>query len=140
MSDSHNPSPTISQTIGTNTGIAQAAGQDAHATQQITQVAGGITKDDAIALLREIETLIQTANLPPDVTAEAVDYTQMALKEAAKDTPKPSLVVGNLEGATSLIHRLGNTTDAANALIAKLKDPLMKLAGWLGVAAAHFLG
>jgi hypothetical protein len=59
--------------------------------------------------------------------------TQMALKEAAKDTPKLSLVVGNLEGATSLIHQLGNTTDAANALIAKLKDPLMKLAGWLVV-------
>jgi hypothetical protein len=136
-------SQNITQSIGNNTGSVQAvvAGQDAYATQQTSQTSvGAIDKGQAVELLNQILFLIQSANLPPDIAEEAKSYANLAKKEAEKNEPNKARIVGNLEGATDLLKKMSNTTDAVKDLISKLKDPIIKLAGWLGIAAMHFFG
>ncbi len=134
----------VNQNIGTNTGQAQAiaAGRDVNATQQMSQgeVAGAITQEQAVEILSQIEKLIKEADLPPELTSQATKYAGKAKEEASEEKPEQSIIVRHLERATSVIKKADTTAGAAKNLVDKLKPLILKLAGWLGVAANYFLG
>ncbi len=134
----------VTQNIGTNTGQAQAiaAGRDVNATQQMTpsEEASEITQEQAVEILTKIEELIKAANLPPEVVEEAAKYAGRAKEEASEKEPQQSIVLSQLDRATSVIKKLDTTAGAAKDLISFLKPLFVKLAGWLSVAASHFFG
>lgn len=142
MSSKFNSSQNVSLGNVSNTQVAVGSGHKVDQQQVQTNIdtsAEEITQDQAIELLTQIEQLIESANLPSDVVEEATDYTRMARKEAQKTEPRKERITNNLEAATSLVQDLNKTTDAVKDLVGKLKDPVIKLSGWLGVAAAKFL-
>lgn len=117
----------ISQNVGNNTGQVSAAGGDINATQNITQAASSesLNKEEAIALLTEIEKLIRAANLPPEVQEEAQDYTRMTRREVGKETPQPSRLQSHLEGLTSVLQTAGKGATSLKPileLVAKFKQ------------------
>jgi hypothetical protein len=135
----------VIQRVGTNQGLMQAvaAGHDTNVNQQTNQgiPTDEITQEQAIELLAQIETLLkntQESSRAKEVIEEAADYTSMAKKEAQKKEPRKLLVLGNLEGAITLLKNLNTGTESAKELISNLKPYVLKLAGWLGVAASHF--
>lgn len=146
-SKSEQNSQNISINIGHNAGSIQGvtAGENAYVTQTTVNSETQnlpITQTQAVELLAEIESLIKSLTVPSpstELAEEAISYTKLAKKEAEKAQPRKKLVIGNLEAATSLIKDVSQTTDAGKELISQLKGPVTKLAGWLGIAAAHFL-
>ena len=146
MAFKKNNEQNVTQNIGTNTGAVQAtsAGRNVHVTQQtnLALASEDITPPQAVEILEKIEGLIR-ANFPSEVSEaveEAIDYTSMAKKEAQKKEPRKSLIVANLEGTTSLLQKLNQTTEETKELIVKLKPLFVKLTSWLGVAVNHFFG
>lgn len=137
-------SQSISMNIGSNSGAVQAvnAGRDAVVSQALG--AGSATAElsqaEAVALLDEILGLIRAAGLPEADQKKVEMYAELAKGEASGAEPNKKMVIGNLEGATGLLKRLGETATAGKALVEQLRGPVSKLAGWLGVAAVHFLG
>ena len=134
----------VTQNIGTNTGPAQAiaAGRDVNVTQQMSlgEAAEAITQEQAIEILSQIEELIKAANLPEEVVSEAAKYVSKAKEEATEEKPEQSIIVRHLERATSVLKKAELTAGAVKNLVDKLKPLILKLVGWLGVAANHFLG
>ncbi|MDJ0713883.1 MAG: DUF4062 domain-containing protein [Prochloraceae cyanobacterium] len=133
----------VTQNIGTNTGQAQAiaAGGDVNATQQMSQgEAEELTQEQIIEILAQIKQSIENAELPKEVTTQAVKYADKASEEASEEKADKAIVVRHLERATSVIKKLDTTTGAALKLVEKLKPLVLKLTGWLGVAANHFFG
>ncbi len=134
----------VTQNIGTNTGQGQAiaAGGDVNATQQMSQGEGAeaITQEQAVEILSQIEKLIKEADLPLELTSQATKYAGKAKEEASEEKPEQSIIVRHLERATSVIKKADTTAGAAKNLVDKLKPLILKLAGWLGVAASHFFG
>jgi hypothetical protein len=133
----------ISMTVGSNSGAMAAvnAGRDATVTQSVGATAEeSLSQEEVGALLAEVLKLIQAADLPESEKEEAEMYAKLAKKEAEKKEPDKKRIIGNLEGATGLLKRLGETAEAGKKLVDQLKGPVAKLAGWLGLAAVHFLG
>jgi hypothetical protein len=130
-------------TVGSNSGAMAAvnAGRDATVTQSVGATAEeSLSQEEVGALLAEVLKLIQAADLPESEKEEAEMYAKLAKKEAEKKEPDKKRIIGNLEGATGLLKRLGETAEAGKKLVDQLKGPVAKLAGWLGLAAVHFLG
>ena len=147
QSNSASQSPAGAQSIsisaGSNSGSIQAvnAGRDAVVSQAMGQgEAEEISQADAVALLEQVVALIRAAELPESEKEEAEMYAKLAKKEAGKEEPDKKRIIGNLEGATGLLKRLSGTAEAGKKLVEQLKGPIATLAGWLGVAAVHFLG
>ncbi len=133
----------ISMTVGSNSGSVAAvnAGRDATVVQSVGATAAEtLTQEEAMALLAEVLRLIQAADLPESDKEEVEMYAKLAKKEAEKKEPDKKRIIGNLEGATGLLKRLGETAEAGKKLVDQLKGPVAKLSGWLGLAAVHFLG
>jgi len=133
----------VSQNLGTNAGAVQgvAAGRDAYADQTaIQETTQRVSKDEAVNLLEQIEVLLKSANLPSKLEDGTLSYVQAAQGEARKEEPRKQLVTGNLEGAIELLKNASGAVDSAKELLGKLKEPVKKLAHWLGVAASFFFG
>lgn len=134
----------VTQTINNNTGQAQAiaSGKDVKAIQEITSNQSGedITTKEAIEILAQIEQLIKTANLPSEIAEEASKYVGKAKEEAREKEPETSMVVKQLERATTAIKKTDTTVGAASELVKKLKPLFGKLTGWLGLAISYFFG
>jgi hypothetical protein len=133
----------ISMTVGSNSGAIAAvnAGRDATVAQSVGATAEeSLSQEEAGALLAEVLKLIQAADLPESEKEEAEMYAKLAKKEAEKKEPDKKRIIGNLEGATGLLKRLGDTAEASKKLVDQLKGPVTKLAIWLGLQAVHFFG
>ncbi len=143
-SQSDSGSQSISISVGSNSGQIQAvnAGGDAAVSGAMgdAEAQAEISQAEAVELLAQVVALIEAADLPEAEKEEAGMYAKLAQKEAAKAEPDKQRVIGNLEGATSLLKRLGETAEAGKKLVGDLKGPVVKLAGWLGKASVFFLG
>jgi PBP1b-binding outer membrane lipoprotein LpoB len=101
----------------------------------ITPNASDAPKDEeARQLLSQLRQLIETANLPQDTQAEALDYLQSAQREAQKPEPKRERIQVNLESTTETLEQASKTLDSGVELWGKAQPILIKLAGWVGAA------
>lgn len=134
-------SQSISQSVSNNTGSVQAlvSGRDIHVTQ-LNEENRVISKEEAIELIKQIESLIESSHLPTKLKNETIEYVQSAQKEAEKENPKKTIIIGNLEGAIQLIKNASDIVDVAKKLILNLQEPIKKVAYWLGIAAAALFG
>lgn len=134
----------VIQTVGSNTGQMQAiaGGGNVAATQQGVsgETTEPITQEQVIEILVQIEQLLKTSLLPPEVVSEATKYTTNAKEEVKEEKPQQSIILKQLERATSVLKKLDTTAGTAKDLISKLKPLFVKLAAWLGVAVSHFWG
>ncbi|EKU96928.1 putative low-complexity protein [Leptolyngbya sp. PCC 7375] len=118
---------------------AVSSGRDTHANQQNSSESETLSQDDVISLINHIYELFQHTNLPIEIAEAAESYAKLAKIESEKDVPNKRRIVGNLEGAIELVQNLDTVTDETKGLIEKLREPVTKLATWLGIAATHFL-
>ncbi|MCA2656755.1 hypothetical protein [Microcystis sp. M061S2] len=135
---------TVTQIVGSNTGQIQAiaAGGNVTATQQGAsgETTEQITQEQAVEILAQIEQLLKASPLPSEVVSKATEYTTNAKQEANEEKPEQSIIIKQLERATSVIKKLDTTAGATKDLISKLRPLFVKLAAWLGVAISHFWG
>ena len=138
-----NPGQNITTNVVSNSGSVQitAAGRDAYISSN--QSASGdevqITDKEALTLIDSILNLIKESNLPEKPLENAKLNTKLSKLEADSSEPKKNIIADNLKNAIELIKGLSETTDEAKTLIQKLRDPVIKLAGWLGIAFATLL-
>lgn len=141
-----------SVTNGSNTGAMQAgvAGGNANVVQgdsnviyqtnQVEPIEQPISEDEAFELLTEIETILQSADLPDQQKRKVVTYLAAAKEAAQEEQPDKDYIKGNLEKVTKTIKATTETVVASHGLWEKLTPIFTKLAPWLGVAASYFVG
>nr|WP_263012362.1 pentapeptide repeat-containing protein [Laspinema sp. D3c] len=97
-----------------------------------------ITKDDALALITELEKLIQDSELPEETKKEVFTYLQTTRTAADKPEPKKDLARMNLEEMTKVIQNANGTVVASKTLWTTAKPIILKIASWLGAVAGSF--
>lgn len=133
----------LSVQIGNNSGSIQsvASGGDSYVTHQHSQgdKSENLSQEDVIGLLNNIVAIIRESGLPAKDAQRAEMYVELSKSEAASEQPNKEQIYGNLKGAIELLKNLGTTIDESSSIIAKLKDPVIKLSGWLGLALFSLL-
>ena len=99
-----------------------------------------ITQPQVIELLTQLETLIKSENLPPELKEKAAKSLAAAKEEAKEEEPDKNYIKNKLEKVTGNLKAATETIVASQGLWSKAKDIFIKLAPWLGVAASVFLG
>jgi len=97
------------------------------------------TQKDAIVLLNQIQSLIDTAQLSNDIKTEATTYLNAAQQATAKAEPKTQTALVNLESMAETLENASKTVAAGKTLWEQVKPPLVKVATWLGAAAGSLL-
>nr|WP_263012361.1 pentapeptide repeat-containing protein [Laspinema sp. D3c] len=99
-----------------------------------------ITKEDALSLMAELETLIQNSDLPKETKEEVLTYLKTTRTATDKSEPKKDLARVNLEEMTKVIQNATGTVVASKTLWTTAKPIILKIASWLGaVATGSFL-
>lgn len=125
----------IIQRVEKNTGHieANAAGGNITISPQ-TKPTQEISKEEAIQLLAQIESLMKTA------FPEATQYIVKAKEEAKEAKPEQAIVLTQLDRAAVAIKKFDATAGATSDLVKKLEPLFNRLGEWLGLAASHFFG
>ena len=139
--------PDQSQSIsGANITGAQVqqgqAGRDLTQAQQGNQAEiqnQGMTADDVVALLSQVEAMVRAAQMPEASKTKAIAYLGAAQQEATEPEPDKELVAKNLKRMGDTLTTANETVTAGKTLWQTVKPVLLPLASWLGVAAS-FLG
>jgi hypothetical protein len=98
----------------------------------------GLTGTDVVALLAQLETAIEQADLDAEQQAELLDYLRPAKRAAAKDTPNKELVGQNLKQVSETLKTLKDTTEAGKSLWQTGAEVFKAVAPWIGVAVTVF--
>ncbi|MDB9513035.1 hypothetical protein PN499_17735 [Kamptonema animale CS-326] len=144
----------VSQSIkgGSNTGAMQAGvaggnanvlagdGNEIQQTNQVAPAEKEITQDEAIALLEQIEALLQTADLPDEKKKKANNLLAVVKDEAKEVNPDKDSIKTNLKKVAESIKTTSETVEATQGLWKTFTPIFVKLAPWIGVAASFFLG
>lgn len=110
--------------IGDNNQVQQSQGAAA---------APPLSKDDVLALLAELDTLIKESALPEEAKDDAVNYLKAATKATEKDKPKET-VKTNLETMTETLSEASKTVEAGKTFWDTARPIMVKIGTWLGVA------
>lgn len=132
----------ISQSvIGSGSGVTQqgAIGNNNQLTAGTQRSASNeeksLTKEEAIALLAQIEEMVRAAGLPDATKDDAVAYLNAAKKAADKEDPKKETTAINLKEMAETLQDFSKTADAGKSLWEKVQPVLVEVAKWLGTAA-----
>lgn len=134
----------ISQNVsdGQVYGGLQAAQGDHNQQTMETNVAASVEKQldkaEVVALLVEIEKLIQGAEILAEIKEEAASYLSAAKKATEKEQPNKEIVKVNLKGMAETLETASKTVASGKSLWENVKPILMQLPGWLGVAKSFF--
>ena len=94
-----------------------------------------LTKEEAIALLAQIEEMVRSAALPDATKDDAVAYLNAAKKAADKEDPTKETTAINLKEMAETLQNASKTADAGKSLWEKVQPVLVEVAKWLGTAA-----
>ena len=104
-----------------------------------TEAEALLTRTDILALLAQLENLVQTAEVSQDIKETAIEDISAAKKATDKEEPKKNIALANLESVAQTIEKTSKTVDAGQKLWNKAKPIIVKIAGWLGAAASSYL-
>lgn len=117
------------------------AGRDLKQTQQINN--GGAEKLLTIAevceLLKQIETVLLTSDLPENLKQKALTHLETAEEEIQENEPNKNLAAKNLQRVSKVIKKANQTIGAGVGILHKLEPIFTKLSPWLGVASENIL-
>jgi len=97
-----------------------------------------LNKAEVVALLAQIEKLLQSAEIPTDTKEEATSYLSAAKKATEKEPPNKEIVKVNLKGMAETLETASKTVASGKTLWENVKPILIQLPGWLGVAKSFF--
>lgn len=97
-----------------------------------------LDKAEVVALLAQIEKLIQNAELPAETKEEAASYLSAAKKATEKEQPNKEIAKVNLKGMADTLKTASETVASSKSLWENVKPILMQLPVWLGVAKSFF--
>jgi len=142
MSSEQSPNQSFSISGSTFSGGVQtngAAGGDV--TRQANQGTFDTppSQQEAIALLVQLEDLLQQSSLPPTDKQKAIQYLDSAREEAQEDEPDKDYALKSFQKATKVIQSAGQTIEATSLLWDNVEGIAQKLAPWFGVAAKTLL-
>ncbi|MDJ0620085.1 MAG: pentapeptide repeat-containing protein [Calothrix sp. MO_192.B10] len=120
-------------------GVLGDGNQVTQQSQVNTETEASLTKDDVVALLTQLENLVQAAEVPEDTKETAIEDISAAKKATQKEEPKKNVALANLESVTQTLEKTSKTVDAGQKLWSKAKPIITKIAGWLGAAAGSYL-
>ena len=123
--------------------IGGQAGRDLTVTQS-QQIGDGIdgesiTPAEIAALLDQLKTLLQEANLSDADIAKAIRNVETAQDEVQADEPDKEFAAKSLQRATQVLKDAGETVEAGTSLWEKVTPILETVSPWLKVAAGFFL-
>lgn len=109
-----------------NSGETYNAGRDIHRYGD----KNGLSAQDLQALLKQITAELKSARLSKDEQKDIEANVLMALRQAQKEKPQQSLIVGPLNMALQLLIQAGGAAGAVNT-IAELLNKAIQVAGHL---------
>jgi hypothetical protein len=98
----------------------------------------GLSQEDVIQLLVQIQALLEGSTLPGDIKAKATHRLNAALDEVQQEKPDKSLTAGNLKRMAELLETTNQTLDSGKGVWDKVQPILQQLSGWLNVATLFF--
>ena len=98
----------------------------------------GLSGEDVVALLEQLETAVRGAAIDPTVQEELLDYLRPAKREAGKETPDKSLMGQNLKRVGETLKTLNESTEAGKNLWQTGTEIFKTVAPWVGVTLAFF--
>ena len=96
-----------------------------------------LSKDDVIEMLAQIKALIEAAELPTEVKAEAKANLKIAKK--ATEQEEKQTIAANLEGMAETLEEASKSVEAGKTLWGQVSPILIPIAGWLGAVAGSIL-
>jgi len=93
------------------------------------------TQAEVVELLKQIEQIVQSAQLPEGVQEKITKYIETAKLEAAEDEPDKELVSRSLERFTKHLEEVDKSLESGQQILKKVFPLLTKMAGWLGETA-----
>ena len=97
-----------------------------------------LTPADIVALIVQIEALLQGSNLPDEQKEKAVKHLNTVKDEAQEAEPDKDFAAKSLQRATKVFKEASGTVEAGQGLWQTVKPILSKLGPWLGVAISFF--
>ena len=97
-----------------------------------------LTPADIVALIVQIEGLLQGSSLPEDQKAKAVQHLSTVKDEVQAAEPDKDFAAKSLQRATRVFKDASETVTAGQGLWQTVKPILSKLGPWLGVAISFF--
>ena len=135
--------PNQSQSIsGTNISGAQV--QQGQAEGNLTQTQQGnqahqqnqgLSAEDVVAILGQVEATIRSSGLPATSQDKAIAYLNAARQEAEEPEPDKDLVAKNLKRMGDTLTTANDTVTAGKTLWQTVQPMLLPVLGWLGIAA-----
>lgn len=140
------PEKSISQSMNfsgakVSGGLIAQAGGDLKQTQQINN--GGTEKSltiaEVCALIKQIETLLITSDLPDNLKQKALTHLETAEEEIQDNEPNKDSATKGLKRVSKVIKEANETVGVGVGILQKLEPIFTKLAPWLGVTAKNLL-
>jgi hypothetical protein len=94
------------------------------------------TQAEVSELLAQMAQMIRNAELPEAVKEKVTKYIEAAKIEAEEAEPDKQLISKNLERVTKNLEEVDKTVDASKRIFEKVVPIVIKVASWLGTAAA----